>query len=244
MQICSTDGLYASIAGTGALGPFFPADVSASPAEQAREVFRRIETVLAARGMSWGDVVRTWFYLDGIFTWYSGFNSVRTSYFAEKNIVPPPASTGIGLKTGEGELCAFVLASKEPWSPVESPLQVPATSYRSSFSRAAESRGTLYVSGTASILPGSSEVAFPGDFAAQTGCALDAVSAILESRGCGWRDCTRAIVYCKDRDGIPAARAAVAARGLDLSKTLFLQADVCREDWLFEIEADAAMRSQ
>jgi len=236
-----TGELFGSIAGTGALGPFSPADPSAPPEEQAKDVFRAMSAALAAAGLGWKDVVRTWFYLDGIYSWYPVFNRVRTEFFAANGIVRLPASTGIGLKAGEGALTAAFLAAPGGWNSVESPLQVPATDYKSSFSRAAEADGVLYVSGTAAILPGSHEVAFPCDAAAQTRCTLDAVEAILRSRGTRWEKVSRAVAYVKRPEDAAASRQAVLARGLPEDKMLFLVADVCRDGWLFEIEVDAAL---
>ena len=73
--------------------------------------------------------------------------------------------------------------------------------YKSSFSRAAEwftpAKRRLFVSGTASILPNSHEVAYIGDIEKQIDCTMNAVLAILESRGYGWKDTVRAIVYLK-----------------------------------------------
>ena len=126
---------------------------------------------------------------------------------------------------------------------VESPLQAPAMAYKSSFSRAAEwftpAKRRLFVSGTASILPNSHEVAYAGDIEKQIDCTMSAVLAILESRGYGWKDAVRSIVYLKKPEFLPAWRAWLAARDLPVSFAAETVCDVCRDEWLFEIELDA-----
>lgn len=231
--------LFKSIVAAGAEETFSPSDVTAPPAVQAEDVFKQIGAFLAERSLGWKDVVRTWFYLDDIFSWYADFNKVRTAVFAANGVVIPPASTGIGLKTGPGAIRAGILLAPEGWKSVESPLQIPATNYRSSFSRAAEASGMLYVSGTASILPGSSEVAFPGDFTAQTDCALRAVGAILESRKTSWDKVVRAVAYVKNEENMEEARKRIIRLGLNPDVLFCLKADVCRDEWLFELEVDA-----
>lgn len=238
MKSNTLESLRESIAGAGAVAWIRPRDVSAGPEEQARDVFRQIDAVAP-----WPRIVRTWFYLRDIDSWYGGFNRVRTAHFAERGVSPPPASTGIGLRAeeiGDAAIVAAVLAAPpgEAWRPVESPLQVPAVSYRSNFSRAAAAGGMVYVSGTASILPGSSEVAFPGDLAAQMDCALRAVEAILASRGASFAGTRRAVAYVKNAADIPAVRERLAGTAIPPRNLLVVRADVCRAAWLFEIELD------
>ena len=232
-------GLFESIALAGAGQSFSPSDPAAPYAAQAEDVFSQITEALASRGLAWKDVVRTWFYLDDIYSWYGDFNKVRTAHFAKHGVVVPPASTGIGLKAGKGAVRASVLVAPDGWKSVESPLQVPATDYKSSFSRAAEANGVLYVSGTASILPGSREVAYPGDFPAQLVCTLNAVEAILKSKGTRWSGVSRAVAYCKKEEYIHAAKRKMFSLGLKEEALFCLVADVCRDEWLFELEVDA-----
>jgi len=115
--------------------------------------------------------------------------------------------------------------------------------YRSSFSRAAEietSRSrTLFVSGTASIEPHSHEVAHVGNIDAQIDCTMKAVHAILESRRFDWKDVSRAIVYVKEPAFLANWDAWRETHGLPDGFAVPIVADVCRPDWLFEIELDA-----
>ena len=227
----SLEAITESIRSTGAA-------IVAGPLEG---IFPALDAEIAARGKTWRDVVRTWFYIRDIAANYARFNELRTAAFAARGVSPLPASTGIGLDGDVPEVTAAVIFASEGWRPVASPLQVEASVYGSRFSRAAEVvGGALYVSGTAA-LEGVS-VAAAGDFAAQMNLALDAVEAILSSRGRTWRDVTRAIAYCRDASDIPFARSRLSPDGpygFLKVRPLVVRADVCRPDWLFELEVDA-----
>ena len=242
--------VYCSLAGV------LPPDLSAPRGAQAAAIFPEMESLLAEAGMTFANVVRTWLYIDRVCEWYGEFNAARSAFFETRNVFNTflPASTGIGSANLDGAaITAGAIAVKPKDASVhaeivESPLQAPAMAYRSSFSRAAEifwpDSRILFVSGTASIEPNSHEVAFVGDIekqvdCTQVDCTMKAVYAILESRGYGWKDVTRAIVYLKE----PAFRAAwqawLAARGLPGDFAAETVCDVCRDEWLFEIELDA-----
>jgi enamine deaminase RidA (YjgF/YER057c/UK114 family) len=232
------------------LAGVMPADISAPRGVQASNVFRRLEHFLAQAGMAFSDVVRTWLYIDRVCEWYGEFNAARSEFFEERNVFNTflPASTGIGSANLDG---AALIAGAYAMRPkgdgaraeiVESPLQAPAMAYKSSFSRAAEvfraSGRRLFVSGTASIKPNSHDVAYVGDIARQIDCTMNAVKAILESRGYGWGDVPRAIVYLKEPSFRDAWRAWLAAQGLPMDFAAETVCDVCRDEWLFEIECD------
>ena len=227
-----------------------PPDMSKSREEQAKEIFPEIENVLKEAGFSFDDVVRTWFYVDKVCEWYGAFNSARSDYFEARGVFDHflPASTGIGVANIDGAaLVAGAIAMKKKGDSaahaeiVDSPLQAPAMAYRSSFSRAAEILSpckTLFVSGTASIKPDSHDVAYVGDIVAQIDCTMKAVLAILESRGYGWKNVTRGIVYLKKPEFAKAWRDWLEANGLPPGFACETVCDVCRDEWLFEIEVD------
>lgn len=228
-----------------------PPDLSAPRGEQASAVFREMEYLLSKAGMTFANVVRTWLYIDKVCEWYGEFNAARSAFFEARNVFETflPASTGIGSANLDGAAItagAFAMKPKRAGvraELVESPLQAPAMAYKSSFSRAAEwftpAKRRLFVSGTASILPNSHEVAYAGDIEKQIDCTMSAVLAILESRGYGWKDAVRSIVYLKKPEFLPAWRAWLAARDLPVSFAAETVCDVCRDEWLFEIELDA-----
>lgn len=233
------------------LAGVLPADLSAPRPDQARSVFLELEAVLAEAGFTFAHVARTWLYIDEVCSWYTDFNAARTAFFEERNVFKTflPASTGIGCANLDGAAITAGAIAVKPRREgvtveiVDSPLQAPAMAYRSSFSRASEICAPdvrrLFISGTASIEPNSHEVAFVGDIDRQIVCTMKAVYAILESRGYGWRDVTRAIVYLKKPEFRAAWRAWLAANGLPASFAAETVCDVCRDEWLFEIEVDA-----
>lgn len=228
-----------------------PPDMSKPRGDQAYEIFEKMEGLLAEHGMTFANVVRTWFYNDNINDWYAEFNAARTRFFESRNVFETflPASTGIGHPNAFGAaLISGVFAMKAKTANavaevVRSPLQTDAMTYRSSFSRAAETRSAsgrrLFVSGTASILPDSSDVAFLDDPERQIECAMRAALAIVESRGMTELDVTRAIVYLKKPEYLVPWRKWLEGKGLPSSFATELVAEVCRPEWLFEVELDA-----
>ena len=239
------NAVYCCLAGV------LPPDLSAPRGAQAAAIFPEMEALLAEAGMTFAHVVRTWLYIDRVCEWYGEFNAARSAFFETRNVFNTflPASTGIGSANLEGAaIMAGAIAVKPKNASVhaeivESPLQAPAMAYRSSFSRAAEifwpDSRILFVSGTASIEPNSHEVAFVGDIEKQVDCTMKAVYAILESRGYGWADVSRSIVYLKEPSFRAAWQAWLAARGLPSDFAAETVCDVCRDEWLFEIELDA-----
>ena len=237
--------VYCSLAGV------LPPDLAAPRGAQAAAIFPEMESLLAEAGMTFANVVRTWLYIDRVCEWYGEFNAARSAFFESRNVFNTflPASTGIGSANLDGAaITAGAIAVKPKDASVhaeivESPLQAPAMAYRSSFSRAAEifwpDSRILFVSGTASIQPNSHDVAFVGDIEKQVDCTMKAVYAILESRGYGWKDVSRAIVYLKEPSFRAAWQAWLAARGLPGDFAAETVCDVCRDEWLFEIELDA-----
>jgi len=62
---------------------------------QLRRTFENITKLLAAEGATWKDIVRTTCYLRDIERDYEAFNEERTAFYAEQELDPLPASTGI-----------------------------------------------------------------------------------------------------------------------------------------------------
>jgi|SRR5579871_390969 len=62
---------------------------------QIRRTYLNITELLAAAGATWKDIVRTTCYLRDIERDYAVFNEERTSFYAEQELDPLPASTGI-----------------------------------------------------------------------------------------------------------------------------------------------------
>lgn len=233
------------------LGGLLPQDLHQPRARQARSCFEQMERALAAAGMDFTHIVRTWLYLDRILEWYDAFNEARTQFFAERGVLGKviPASTGIGAENPAGAaMVAGVLAVKpKPGGArvhaVPSPLQCSAVNYRSTFSRATEVTRTrlrqLYISGTASIAPDGQSV-HQGDVVSQIDLTMTVIHALLRSRQMDWPDTTRLTAYFRNIDDLEHFEAWCAQRDLLDLPTVALESTVCRDDLLFEAELDAA----
>lgn len=218
--------------------------------KQVRQVLERSEMALKSAGMSFSDVVRTWFHLDHIFDWYDLFNQSRDQFFKERSLYERlvPASTGVGgANQANTDIVCNLLAVQSKDGAVSirtvpSPLQCPAIEYGSSFSRAVEietpDHKRLFISGTASIAP-AGETLFNGDVDQQIEQTMKVVMAILDSRGLKWTDVTRAIGYVKERKDLVAFERYCARHEISSRPVVVVVNDVCREDLLFELELDA-----
>jgi enamine deaminase RidA (YjgF/YER057c/UK114 family) len=231
----------------GGLGPKQPA---ASQADQARQTYEHLEAALQQAGMNAAHVVRTWFFLDDILSWYDQFNAVRNEFVARKKLPADalPASTGV---SGKNPARAALVASAWALQPrdgsvrvqgVPSPLQCPAPEYGSAFSRALEVSSPhgrrVLVSGTASIAA-DGHTARLGDARAQIALTMEVVKAILDGRDMTFFDVTRAIAYFKHTADAPAFAEWCTAHGVALLPAVVVQSDICRPELLFEIELDA-----
>jgi len=222
---------------------------------QAKCVFEKIDSALKSIGMEFGNVMRTWFYLNDILSWYPEFNKVRNAFFSERGIYRTriPASTAVGMSNPSG---AGIIANAMAIQPkgenicineVASPLQCPAPDYNNTFSRAIEvtmpDSRYLYVSGTASI-DANGLTAHAKDVDKQIGLTFKVVQSILSSRAMGWSDVARAVAYFKDLDDAPRLSRYLRQNGLHDLPLVMTQADICREDLLFELDADAMTRAE
>jgi enamine deaminase RidA (YjgF/YER057c/UK114 family) len=125
---------------------------------------------------------------------------------------------------------------------VASPLQCPAPAYGSSFSRAMEISTNggrqLFISGTASIAPGGKTM-WVDDVRNQVDLTMEVVEAILQSRGFSFEDLARATAYFRRPAEAAVFAEWLAAKNLSRLPVVSAQCDVCRDDLLFELEAEA-----
>lgn len=236
------------------LGGLGPTTVTTRAPAQVQQMFGNLECALDLAGFALGDVVRTWFYNEDILAWYDDFNRVRTAHYANVRFRTGswPASTGVAGANPAGAALAVAAWAVQPLDggvvarEIASPLQCPAPSYGSSFSRAmeVESGGCrrLFVSGTASIEPGGKTV-WIGDAKKQIDLTMEVVTAILQSRGMALRDVRRAIAYFQHPAVKPWFDAWRTAREMRTLPFIAVHCDLCREDLLFELELDAVVPS-
>jgi enamine deaminase RidA (YjgF/YER057c/UK114 family) len=232
------------------VGGLSPGNQDLTRADQTRQTLKELQSILALAGFEMGDIVRTWFFLENILAWYDNFNRARTKIYSGVKFRTGslPASTGVGAKNPAGaalSLAAWAFRPLENSSQAEevaSPLQCPAPAYGSSFSRAMEiatdAGRRLFISGTASIAPGGKTL-WPGDVRNQVELTMDVVEAILRSRGFTFADLTRAIAYFRDASDAEIFLDWLAANRLTQMPVVLSRCDVCRDDLLFELEADA-----
>ncbi len=225
-------------------------DLRASRPEQAISVFNTFDKALSSHGFRFTDTVRTWFYLDHILEWYDEFNAVRTAFFESTGIFDAlvPASTGIGIGNSSGSALTADLFAVQPKSeklkirPLPSPMQGTAMSYKSSFSRALEmqypTHRCIMISGTASIDKAGKTVHL-NDTASQIDLTMQVVGALLDSQELNWSNVSRAIAYFRNRNDVPVFERYCIEKQIPHLPAAIVYADICRDDLLFEIEADA-----
>jgi chorismate lyase/3-hydroxybenzoate synthase len=185
---------------------------------------------------------------------YRHFNSARQLAFRDSGraiLSTVPAASALGSPAGS-PISIYFLAARQPPQMIENPRQTSAYHYPPKFGRhspmfsracvLSESAGTnLFVSGTASIV--GHETIHAGDVAAQTRETLANIHALLEeaNRVVGSAryslDSLKFKVYVRQPSDLGAIEAALTGSLRATTPVVYLQADVCREDLLVEIEA-------
>ena len=226
---------------------------------QVRRMIERAEQLLQRQGATFRDVLRTWFYLSDILSWYDQFNKVRSAKYAEFGLLPAagdrrlmlPASTGIqGDAPGglAGTLDLLAVAGSAGARPAvqrfRNPAQQDAFRYGSAFSRGVVVREpdvtVIQVSGTAAVDEKGMSL-HPGDVRAQIGSCFDRIEALLTPVGAGLADICAATVFVKRPEDATAFWQMAADRGLGDFPGVCVVADICREELLFELDAEAAV---
>jgi enamine deaminase RidA (YjgF/YER057c/UK114 family) len=162
-----------------------------------------------------------------------------------------PASTGIGADAPSGAAAAMDLLAVVEDSrtarirKLTNHGQLDAFRYGAAFSRGAviddDDVTLIEVSGTAAIDERGVSI-FPGDVRSQIICTLDKVQALLGQEGAGLEDICAATVFVKRPEYADVFRDIIVDRGLEDLPAVCVVADVCREELLFEIDAEAVVR--
>jgi len=224
------------------------------PTCQARRMFANAVEGLNAHGFSYNQTVRTWIYMARILDWYGEFNKVRTEVHVRQGMVRDgvnsrfPASTGIQGKHAPGEECFMDLLAVDGRSAVGiepilgSERQPPAFTYGSGFSRGMtltmEGRKIVLISGTASTNARGKTI-HVDDPEAQCLETLLSIGAILKGQGGSLDNICTSTLFCKHPKILNAYRNVQRLLGLHEFPAIPMLADVCRPDWLVEIEAIA-----
>ncbi len=161
-----------------------------------------------------------------------------------------PAATAVGRRDGSRTLQVCWLSGRLPGRPLENPRQTRAYRYprrygpaAPSFSRAIVAQGRrLLISGTASIT--GSESLHPGDLDAQLRETVRNLELLVEAAASLDGDDGAAQggqgtvlkAYLRDGTAAQALRSELAATLPGVHQLLLLEADICREELLIEIE--------
>jgi enamine deaminase RidA (YjgF/YER057c/UK114 family) len=223
------------------------------PGQQARRAIEKADRLLRSNGADYRAAARTWFYLSDILQWYGEFNAARTAVYNDFGLLPRageehilPASTGIRADVPTGAACSLELlaVSGETGSVrfLRNPAQKEAFRYGSAFSRCAVLQGAegslVEVSGTAAIDEKGKSL-HAGDVRAQVRCTLDKLSFLMSQVGAGLRDMHAATVFVKQPAHVDAVRETIAEAGFENLPAVYVLADVCREELLFEMDGEA-----
>ena len=235
-------------------GPAAPSALHAA----TEQVYREICATLDALG--YPHLLRVWNYLPDINRDTGGIERYRQFNHARQHALSAcgravrgkvPAASALGAASGS-PLVVYFLAGRVAPAFIENPRQTSAYRYPREygshspvFSRATLLRQrdslTLFVSGTASIVGHRS--IHVGDTAAQTRETLANITALLEEANRVERAARFSLgslackVYVRRPQDLPVIRAELGAALEPTSRVIYLQADICRQDLLVEIEA-------
>ena len=234
-----------------------------SKADQAARMFDYAEEILRDQGLKYLDVIRTWIYLSNILSWYHDFNTVRNTKYSKYGFdmnnrsnmqnIYLPASTGIGGSNVTGAASTMDVLAIYPHSgahieiePITGSKQKSAFCYGSAFSRGIcvrESQGTLiHVSGTASIDQDGKSV-YLKDTRGQILRTFEVLDALITCEGATLQDICQATVFLKNSSDLDIYRKVIEESGLGEMPAVCVQADVCRDELLFEIDATVSINS-
>lgn len=240
----------------------FGLSADVSPLQEATaEAYRRIFRLLEQQGVR--HLWRVWNYLADIngethgLERYRQFNIGRYDAFvafdrADSGKVP--AACAIGLRGGP--LSIAFIAGTTPAHAVENPRQISAYHYPAeygprspTFSRAVlialPGQESLFISGTASIV--GYRTVHLGDAAGQARETLANVSAVVAEANRASRiggfatDALSYRVYLRHAQDLDAVQAVISEGIGDRVDIVYVQADVCRQDLLLEVEATASI---
>lgn len=226
--------------------------------QQAVEAFRQLEKVLVREAFPINSIIRQWNYIERITGYdrddqrYQSFNNVRTAFYAKSGWSNGyPAATGIGM--GQGgvliDIDAAVFYTSDAFAtPIDNRLQVAAHTYSAlvleeakqkkttpKFERAKSmtfhKRRLIYISGTAAIR-GEESLKEVG-LERQLQITMENIAQLI-----GSARLMMLRVYLKNEADYEKAKSLLEDYGLDIPIS-YLQAGVCREELLIEIEGIA-----
>jgi enamine deaminase RidA (YjgF/YER057c/UK114 family) len=248
-----TPGVRATVARRGDRTHLYAANIHGSGRnafEEACDMFRIAQELLAEATMRFGDVIRTWIYVRDIDRDYDALNQARRAFFRRCGVERPPASTGVqGIPIASSHdfsMSLYAVASPRPLvvTPMSTPYLNEPSSYGAEFSRGLRlvegDTATLYVSGTASI-DEMGRTAHVGDFRAQVHRMLDNVESLLAREGGTFGHLVSGVAYLRRAADEPVLRAICRQRGFVGFPCALVEASLCRPELLCEVEAVATV---
>ncbi len=243
-------------------------DTSSGIDQQAEKIFARVSEILQSENIEVDDIVRQWNYIEQITRigdrgqHYQLFNDARSHFYNTTSWENGyPAATGIGTQTG-GVTVVFdaVRESKKCSTPIDNPLQISAHAYSQQvlinttdthkttpkFERARHMAGEelmIYISGTAAI---RGEDSCKQDIVGQTALTMENIDYLISEknqRASGvahpvkmeYATMRAYIKHCNNLDSVISWM----NKHYPNMQTIYLWADICREELLIEIEGIA-----
>jgi enamine deaminase RidA (YjgF/YER057c/UK114 family) len=254
-------------------GGILPPNISAPFSIQSDIVFSMIEEILAKEDFQIGNIVRQWNYIENITMvdkgrqHYQDFNDSRSHFYNQAEWEHGyPAATGIGTQQGGImveiiAICDNVMINKA----LDNPLQVPAHRYSQQvligepdthlknrttpkFERArivgSMDNQTVFISGTAAIRGENS--CFTEDVIDQARITMENIDNLISPENYPLSFKSKAYkllrVYVKNIDQMGAVQDYMTVNYPGVN-TIYICADVCRQELLLEIEGIAEMNA-
>ena len=230
-------------------------NLAANSEYQMRLLFNEYIMNLTQAGCTLADnCIRTWIFVQNIDNNYAGVVKARNEVFMTQNLTSEThfiASTGIGGCMANTkslvQLDAYAVdgLEKEQIHYLYARTHLnPTYEYGVSFERGTYvdygDRRHVYISGTASI-NNKGEIMYKGDVRKQTLRLWENVEALLSEADCTYDDVVQMIVYLRDIADYAVVKALYDERFPDKPK-VFVNAPVCRQGWLVEMECMGVKR--
>jgi enamine deaminase RidA (YjgF/YER057c/UK114 family) len=130
---------------------------------------------------------------------------------------------------------------------LSNPCQAEAFHYYSAFSRGVLIQepdvSIIQVSGTAAIDERGVSL-YLGDIHSQIACTLDKIESLISPEGASLKDICAATIFVKRPEYAEVFHEVAAFRGLKELPYVCVVADICREELLFEMDAEVAVEKK
>ena len=231
-------------------------NLAANSEYQTRLLFNEYVMQLLQEGCTLANnCIRTWLFVNDVDLNYGGVVRARNQVFFTQGLTNSShfiASTGIGGRQQDPNVLTqmdnYAIAGIKPEQIryLYAPTHLNRTSdYGVSFERGTRldygDRSHVFISGTASI-NNKGQVVFPKDVVKQTHRMWENVEALLSEAECTFDDVAHIIVYLRDGSDYAVVSKLFQER-FSNKPYIIVQASVCRQDWLIEMECMAVKKN-